>query len=158
MLWWLIIAVLTGVAAAALPHRRIHRGLGAASLVATAIGFARSWGHATDGWAPWLVATAMLLAVLLNGMSAVLLFVGTPHGRRRHIVYSGYGVLFTAVAAWWAIAGRHPSGTGAITAAVGTVATYGIGSVAIALYKHRHPVAAPVSPAPAIDPRSIRRQ
>jgi hypothetical protein len=157
MLWWLIVAVVTGLAAAAGPRRPAHRLLGAVSLAATALVFARAWAHVADGWVPWAVASAMLLAVALNAVGVLLLLAGSPRRRHRHIVYSGYGLLFTAVTGWWVAVGDHPARTATITAIVGTLATYAVGSVAIAVYKHRQPIATPVSPAPSIDPRTARR-
>ncbi|WP_213456926.1 hypothetical protein [Rhizomonospora bruguierae] len=157
MLWWLIVAVTGGLLAAAGPRRPAHRAFGALSLVTTALVFVRSWAHAGDGWAPWAVASAMLLAVLLNAVGLLILLAGSPRHRHRHIVYNGYGLLFTVVAAWWAAVGPHPHGTAVITATAGTLATYGVGSVVLAIYKHRQPVPAPVSPAPPIGHRGARR-
>jgi hypothetical protein len=131
MLWLLGTAIAAGVLSAARPRSRWHWVLGTLSLAAL---LAAVLAEPSAEGANWVVQTAGSASVVVNAIGLLMLLArGHPRRRHRHIIYCGYGVVFTAVALVWALAGEH-----ALAALVASVGVYVLGSLAIGLYKARH--------------------
>jgi hypothetical protein len=136
---WLGVAVAAGLLSTLWPRARWHWVLGALSLAALVAGFLSV--RSADG-ADWVVLMAAFASAVTNAIG-LLMLLARRHARRphRHIIYCGYGCVFTAVALLWALAGRQT-----VLAIAGSASVYVIGSVAIGLYKSRHTRAAHSQP------------
>jgi hypothetical protein len=131
LIWVQTGAVVAGLLSTIRPRTRVHWSLGAvylAGLVVVLAGLPDAEGR------NWLVFMATLIAVGLNVIGVGMLLARRhPHRVHRHIVYTGYGVVFAIVAVCWQLAVRYPRHDAAAT--VVSIAAYVLGSVAILAYK-----------------------
>jgi drug/metabolite transporter superfamily protein YnfA len=86
----------------------------------------------------WLILMATLISVGVNAFG-LLMLLARRHPRRvhRHIIYGGYGLVFAIVALLWALVVRYPGPRHDLWAAIGSGATYVVGSLFILVYKAR---------------------
>jgi hypothetical protein len=128
-------AVVAGLLSTMRPRSRWHWISGIVSLagqVATLFALPSAQGEY------WVVLMASLVSVAVNGFGlSILLARRHPRRPHRHIIYCGYGLVFTTIALCWAVAARYPGRQHDLLATVASAGVYLIGSVGIGLYKAR---------------------
>ena len=128
-------AVAAGLLSTLRPRSRWHRVLGIVSLAAL-VAAVVALPSAEDE--DWVILMATLLSVAMNAFG-LLMLLARRHPRRphRHIIYCGYGLVFTTIALFWAVAARYPGPRHDLFASVASGGAYLVGSIAIGVYKSR---------------------